>query len=49
MKKQIVKTVATALATGLLLGSLGASAATGHKCPKGEKWDKEAKACVVKK
>ena len=49
MQKQIIKYVATALATGLLLSSLGASAATGHKCPKGEKWDKESKACVAKK
>ena len=49
MNKQIVKTIATALASGVLLSSLGASAATGHKCPKTEKWDKEAKACVAPK
>ena len=44
-----VKTVTGALLCGLLLVSLGASAGDKHKCKDGEKWDKHAKACVVKK
>jgi hypothetical protein len=48
MNTRIAKSIALAAATGLLLTSLGASAA-GHKCPKGQKWDKESKTCVEKK
>ena len=43
-----VKTVTGALLCGLLLVSLGASAAHKHKCPEGEKWDKTVKTCVKK-
>ena len=43
-----VKTVTGALLCGLLLVSLGVSAAHKHKCKEGEKWDKTVKACVKK-
>jgi hypothetical protein len=52
MKTKIAKTaktLAAIAATGLLLTSLGASAATTHKCKAGEKWDPTAKACVKAK
>ena len=49
MKKTLTKTAAAVAATGLLLASLGASAADTHKCKKGETWDAGAKKCMVVK
>lgn len=49
MKNRFAKSVALAAAATVLLTSLGASAATHHKCKKGEKWDAPTKACVAKK
>ena len=49
MKNILVKTMLATATAGLLVASLGASAAETHKCKKGEKWDATAKACVVVK
>ena len=49
MTKTFIKTAAAVAATGLLLASLGASAADAHKCKKGESWDAGAKKCAVVK
>ena len=43
-----MKKIITAIIASLCLVSLGALAADTHKCPKGEKWDKDQQKCVVK-
>ena len=43
-----LKSVSGAFLCGLLLLSLGASAADKHKCKDGMKWDATTKACVKK-
>lgn len=48
MKNRIAKSITAIAATSLLLASLGVSAATTHKCPKGEKWDAKTSACATK-
>ena len=43
-----MKKVITAIITVMYLASFGALAAGSHKCPKGEKWNKDQQKCMVK-
>ena len=43
-----MKKVIAAIIAAMYLASFGAFAATSHKCPKGEKWNKAEKKCLVK-
>lgn len=47
MKNRIAKSIVAVAATSLLLASLGVSAATTHKCAKGQKWDTKTSTCVA--
>ena len=49
MNNILTTALATAVATGLLLTTLGASAADAHKCKAGEKWNPTTSACVKAK